>query len=397
MDTWSSLLESASKNKPICACTLVLLGGSLELQNEFIHQISRSVESHSLTVDGPGPCKTDSGIGYTYLAVSDSDQDELLLKIHIYTIVHVYTAYGKLLTDVLNRQDVNIENVSVVVLLDWGNPRRWIRDFAFCLRFLKHTVLPGVDAEKLEAGLASSLQQYKRRMIMPFTGSDQLVSVSKDEIAVSFEEGEYDIPLGIELLVVAMHPEKIDILERQYGRKDDEFDFIQQFLRTILLKHGASLLYLSERSNNLFPMLLYLASCVTKLSAAQSKNHLLNIAYSVKPNVVDRDSILTPSGWDSWSKIKMIRESFDIAGVSKEWVNDLSDGSAEDMTGGLTEVYEDVVQAFGNISNELSDSPLELEVETIDSQEFLKQQQINLDKLQTSWKLSSTAAMTLSV
>lgn len=54
-------------------------------------------------------------------------------------------------------------------------------------------------------------------------------------------KGEFDAPLGVDFMVAMMNSERIDILERQFGRKDDEFDFIQQFLRTILLKREYSI------------------------------------------------------------------------------------------------------------------------------------------------------------
>lgn len=39
--------------------------------------------------------------------------------------------------------------------------------------------------------------------------------------------------------------------------------------------------------------------------------------------MIERDTVLVPSGWDSWGKIKILREGFDC--------NDLSDGWDADM------------------------------------------------------------------
>ena len=39
----------------------------------------------------------------------------------------------------------------------------------------------------------------------------------------------------------------------------------------------------------------------------------------LKHNVVDRDRVLIPPNWDSWGKIRVLREGFDVEGVSNEW------------------------------------------------------------------------------
>ena len=38
-----------------------------------------------------------------------------------------------------------------------------------------------------------------------------------------------------------------------------------------------------------------------------------------KHNVIDRDRILIPPNWDSWGKIRVLREGFDVEGISKGW------------------------------------------------------------------------------
>lgn len=40
---------------------------------------------------------------------------------------------------------------------------------------------------------------------------------------------------------------------------------------------------------------------------------------TLKHNVVDRDNILIPPNWDSWGKIRVIREGFDVEGTSEAW------------------------------------------------------------------------------
>ena len=62
-------------------------------------------------------------------------------------------------------------------------------------------------------------------------------------------QGEYDEPIGLPLVVVCQNVsklyypdlfqvDKMDLLEREMGYKEELFDFMQQFLRTILLKRN---------------------------------------------------------------------------------------------------------------------------------------------------------------
>ena len=75
----------------------------------------------------------------------------------------------------------------------------------------------------------------------------------------------------------------------------------------------------------------------------------------LQPNVVDRDNVFVPSGWDSWGKIRVLRDGFDVEGVCEGWSVDiasvLTDKPAKDgeqvekkqSAGGALEVYEDTI------------------------------------------------------
>lgn len=42
-----------------------------------------------------------------------------------------------------------------------------------------------------------------------------------------------------------------------------------------------------------------------------------------RANVVDRDQVLVPTGWDTWGKIKILRERFDCEACERSWEADL--------------------------------------------------------------------------
>jgi dynein light intermediate chain 1, cytosolic len=155
----------------------------------------------------------------------------------------------------------------------------------------------------------------------------------------------------------------MDLLEREMGYKEELFDFIQQFLRTILLKRipprsiytnldGASLHYLSPGHHQSH---LSLLSLLSPSNALQSLIPPAQYSELLKPNVVDRDHVFVPSGWDSWGKIRVLRDGFDVEGVCEGWSVDIASVLADkhpkqdeeqeikQSGGGSLEVYEDTI------------------------------------------------------
>lgn len=52
-----------------------------------------------------------------------------------------------------------------------------------------------------------------------------------------------------------------------------------------------------------------------------------------RPNLLDRDRIALPAGWDTWGKIGFVRENFDCAKWSEAWDKELEDGGNGGATG----------------------------------------------------------------
>lgn len=132
--------------------------------------------------------------------------------------------------------------------------------------------------------------------------------------------------------LIRLQADKIEKLEKDHGWHEEEFDFILQFMRSILLKRecsrytvrrnwsdhnadGASLIYSAP----------YLANSLQSLIHSSLGIHSLLKRQSLRHNVIDRDKILVPSNWDSWGKIRIIREGFDMEGVSTAWSIEIQD------------------------------------------------------------------------
>lgn len=99
---------------------------------------------------------------------------------------------------------------------------------------------------------------------------------------------------GIPILVLVCKTETYETLESEYRYKDYEFEYIQQHLRRICLKHGASLIYTSAKKN---------------INCDLIKEYLEHLFFKSKfkhqAQVVDKNEIFVPIGWDSLAKIKI--------------------------------------------------------------------------------------------
>lgn len=128
--------------------------------------------------------------------------------------------------------------------------------------------------------------------------------------------------------------------------------------------------------------------------------HSLLKKQPLKPNVIDRDKVAVPPNWDSWGKIRVLREGFDVEAVSEGWSIDLetkfpppargqiSDNDTENGVEYDVDGYEIIpgsaVTMFeGSIRNPTMDAlqmagrdthSSKLEVETVDTQIFLGSQ-----------------------
>lgn len=136
---------------------------------------------------------------------------------------------------------------------------------------------------------------------------------ASDNVKIPLGPGEWDEPLGLPLCVVCQNADKIEALEKERGWKDDEFDFILQYMRTILLKHGASLVYTMPSAPGSLQALIHTHLGIKSLLKQKQLKH----------NAIDRDRILIPPNWDSWGKIRVMREGFDVEGVSEKWSIDI--------------------------------------------------------------------------
>lgn len=136
--------------------------------------------------------------------------------------------------------------------------------------------------------------------------------------------------------------------------------------------------------------------------------HSLLKRQPLKHNVIDRDKVLVPPNWDSWGKIRVLRDGFDVEAINNGWsvdieesfepVVDVTDGHSVHehemplVSGGAVGAYQetirdpslDALQATASESN-----GHKLEVSSQDTQTFLASQLEPLERIRQGAEPSS--------
>ncbi|KAJ5649864.1 uncharacterized protein N7484_003587 [Penicillium longicatenatum] len=388
---WSSLLDSVANGKRLPEKNLLILGGTPESQIEFLETFSADTSADPNLVNGKRKGKTPPianqfALGYTYRDVLDADQEDTLARVSAYLLSEPCPSFAPLLKPLLTPQSV--PETLVVILMDWSDPWTWIRRLREWVRLLRSVLVSLDDETKIVMEETMTEWRDRKRGMDASAGATGNLPNSGGPVTIPLGPGEWDEGLGIPMCVVCQGANNIEKLEKDHGWHEEQFDFILQFLRTILLKHGASLIYTTPFHANSLQSLIHSSLGIHSLLKRQSLKH----------NVIDRDKILVPANWDSWGKIRIIREGFDMEGASTAWSIEIQDppeplgqhtdahqeNEEEDGTSAVT-VFEQTIKdpkrdttiAHPSASN----NGTKIEVETSDMQGFLTQQLDMLEQL----------------
>ncbi|KAH8886468.1 hypothetical protein GQ53DRAFT_658188 [Thozetella sp. PMI_491] len=396
-ELWSSMLDSVASGKRLPEKNILLLGGTVDSQREFLESLSNNELRRSLDRTGMGakipPVANQFALGYTYYDVLDADQEDTLARISLYTLTKPSPAFASLLQPLLTPQ--SIPNTLIVVLLDWSQPWKWLRQLRQWILLLR-TVLVSLSNECKET-MEEVMVSWRDRGRGGGINLDGTTAATTGEgdVALPLGPGEWEDALGLPLCLVCQNAEKMELLEKTQGWKEEDFDVVLQFLRTILLKHGASLIYTTPSIPSQLPTLVHSSLGIHSLLKKQP----------LKANVIDRDTVAVPPNWDSWGKIRVLREGFDVERVSSGWSIDLDqpfppqhangdqNGTAgeeeeeeeaeqADPEGSAVTLYESAVQDPSMNALQLAgrnSHSTKLEFETMETQEFLAQQLQSLE------------------
>ncbi|EFE34253.1 uncharacterized protein ARB_06650 [Trichophyton benhamiae CBS 112371] len=361
-ELWSSMLHAGASGKRLPEKTLLVLA---TLSTDHAES---GLPAERRKQKAP-PIANQFALGYTYQNVLDAEQEDILARISIYLLSEPSASYAPLLRPLINPKTV--PEMLIVFLLDWENPWTWVRELREWIRLLRSVLISLDDETKVVMEEVMSDWKDRRRGVYVYPVIKAASGANMDS---------------------TKQAEKIEQLEKDHGWREEEFDYILQFMRTILLKHGSSLIYTTR----------FLANSLQGLIQSSLGIHSLLKRQSLKHNVIDRDKILVPSNWDSWGKIRIIREGFNIEGVGTSWSVEIqgppeslkrsSSGDGEeaqeredpDSAASAVAIYEQTIKdpkGAASISRARQSEGSQIEVTTVDSQAFLTEQVEVLEQL----------------
>jgi dynein light intermediate chain 1, cytosolic len=138
----------------------------------------------------------------------------------------------------------------------------------------------------------------------------------------------------------------------------------------------------------------------------------------LKHNVIDRDKVVVPPNWDSWGKIRVLRDGFDVERMSQGWTSDIEEepvytnrNTVEGDQSGLRKssqapeglpsavsAYEEAIRdPRGDVASNLhgDSTGRKLEIKSQDTQAFLAAQLEALDRIRSTGELGRESSTKL--
>ncbi|KAG0379829.1 hypothetical protein BGX24_011428 [Mortierella sp. AD032] len=356
--------------------------------------------------------KNDLALSYSFWNVEDDENEETVARLGIYQVAGSHKSYHALLKYCLNTKTIP-ESV-IMIVLDWSKPwtfmetlQRWIKVLESALQQICQEGAVATATwtkgkalmDELQEKLARFLQEYTEPQPHPSIGSAifsesqtfSLGSTDAQSVLLPLTDGCLTNNTGVPIVIVCTKSDHINNLEREQDYQEETFDYIQQSLRTICLKYGASLFYTSIHHPHTFANLrqYLLHRLLTPSTLNNTQMQPSTFHFKKRAQVVERDQVMVPAGWDSIGKIKVLRNGFDCEGVADGWDLDAKgtgESEAEKAAEGARKVYEETI-----VNPKRNHAPITIQpiITAEDDQVFLDR---FFDTLQRSNERSSVAA-----
>ncbi|XP_077599961.1 cytoplasmic dynein 1 light intermediate chain 1 [Stigmatopora nigra] len=238
------------------------------------------------------------GLEYLYISVHDDDIDD-------HTRCNAWVLDGDLYHKGLQGIAIPLDAISDTLLLitvDMSRPwnaldslQKWA---AVAREHIDKLRVPPETLRELEHRLVKQFQEYAE----PGSGDDgtpQRRNEEEESVLLPLGDNTLTHNLGIPMVVVCTKCDAISTLEKEHDYRDEHLDFIQSHVRRFCLQYGASLIYTSVKEmKNLDVLYKYLV------------HRLYGFPFHCPAQVVERDAVFVPSGWDNEKKIAILHENF---------------------------------------------------------------------------------------
>ncbi|KAI9322309.1 dynein light intermediate chain-domain-containing protein [Dichotomocladium elegans] len=371
-EIWSGILKGVASSKMIPTKNVLVLGDPSCGKSTLIHYLKHDPGPLGAQPENDDvPTKASFGVtpgnythvpvdrldedvtntlalGYTFADIKD-EENEGIVRLGMYQLGLSAPEYLPLLKFALSAD--TLADSLVIIAIDWTRPWKFLDSFQRWINVIQRMIdeicKEGSAGESWSRGKAvvDELRERVEHTVQSYTEpstnsanaftvtaptstgsvpstpvvSTPLVTTttSADQITLPLPQGCLTTNLGVPIILVCCKSDALNMLEQKHDYKEEQFDYIQQTLRCICMKYGAALFYTSTLHpytfHNLRQYILH------RLLTTHSKA----FPFTLKAQVIERDSVMVPTGWDTWGKIRVLREGFDCEYVHQGWDADL--------------------------------------------------------------------------
>eukprot|EP00124_Ichthyophonus_hoferi_P002467 Ihof_evm7s169 gene=Ihof_evmTU7s169 len=286
---WQGILEQAlrASSKKLPQKSVLILGGRQSGKASLVARF----KNNEL-----GNVKRGMGLEYTYVDVHLEDEDQARLS--LWTL-DSDPAYMPLMKYALSAD--TLANTAVLLVVDMSRPWTIMDSLQTWAKTLQdHVASLALSEEEME-GHHQKVVRYFQEYVNRMATSDE--EGTNQEVLLNLDEGVLTHNLGMPIIVVVT---KCDT-ESQHLR-DEHFDFIQMKLRLFCLKYGAALVYTTAtEGKNCDVLFRYI------------EHRLYSLPFTTPAQVLERDNVFVPTGWDSAIKISHLADNMKLMSAEDDY------------------------------------------------------------------------------
>ncbi|KAL9873791.1 cytoplasmic dynein 1 light intermediate chain 2-like isoform 2-T2 [Glossina fuscipes fuscipes] len=237
------------------------------------------------------------GLKYAYLDIKDESEKDIT-RLNVW-ILDSIPGNENLLHMIINT--TSYTQISIVLTVSMAQPWVWMDQLTDCSdMLLRHVENLRMDTKEKQEARQRLLQKWKNYckendINTPENCKQKISSTDEND---SLTEEALKINIGLDIAVVVTQTDRMAELRKDYGFQEEHFTFLEQWIRRFCLQHGASLLYTNIKNEKNCAFLHELL--IHRITGAR---------FCLPVQVVERDALLIPAGWDSLEKMGILPEN----------------------------------------------------------------------------------------
>ena len=332
-DIWGDLLRGARARHAFVSKTIVVLGEPSSGKSILVRQLVGSDQARA-----SGPKETSGPLGFGFIELSENDKTDESLRTSVYTVHSfgssiaatlpyafppVQTAPDASAMGALHRMRESI----FLIILDWSKPWTFAAQLVAWFRLLRELIQQAYVAGQEHSADTERATMRENLETHLFPNADDVRP-----------PGMLTDNLGVHIALVCTKADCLDTAIKERRLSDSQIDSLQQFLRTVAMCYGAAIF----------------STTITRASSYDAlRAHVRHTLYpdtseangtsTVEASTADTRHLLVPAGWDSWSKIEAIDESFSCRTWHDAWIHDITSSSPLDATPRIASMCAELV------------------------------------------------------